>query len=93
MEFVQTMTEYFNKQIKNIDQKFNLSKSNKYDEVCISYAILISSVSKYRKDINLKDLLPITNIFHDYQRNYFGISEGFYHSVNKVQQIRGVWNE
>lgn len=75
MCIVNVYVESLNQRIEQISKKIYKDEHEKYLEVCTNYANIISVLSKIHAQLTLDDLLPITNIFSNYQTNYFGEDE------------------
>lgn len=71
MDIVGCYINSLNEQIEYIESKDYKDESEKYMEVCSQYAYIVSGLSEQSGDLTLKDLLPITNVFKEYQQNYF----------------------
>lgn len=58
-------------QIRVIGRLEHLTENEKYKEICADYASIMTALSQNHNNFSLKDLLPITNVFMKYQKEYF----------------------
>jgi hypothetical protein len=71
MNIVHVYVDSFKDSIKNAIDKEYKSENEKYLEVCAHYSNIMAALSDHYNKYSLVELLPITNIFKEYQTKYF----------------------
>lgn len=71
-ELVQVYERSFKQAIENAVKQNHLSDNDKYKEIAYQYGVIIATITDKNQDLTLKDLLPITRPFKEYQQNYLG---------------------
>ncbi|WP_066317059.1 hypothetical protein [Bacillus sp. FJAT-29814] len=71
MNVVEIYLNSFIERLNYITSQDLKSEHEKYLEVCVNYANIVSALSKNHGHLKLLDLKPITKVLEDYQNKYF----------------------